>query len=135
MTGYDGSFRDLAPPPGGTKVGWFTDVTLEGGGTVGRGGGVGEEGEERGGEEEDCFFVRGRVWLKVLAEDECGEDFPTPSFCPESTLDLRPPFLDNKKEGVESCCDGNGPKQWSIDWLRPREEDCPEKDNAGSPVT
>ena len=53
-------------------MGWLTDATLEGGGTVGRGGGVGEEGEEGGGEGDDCFFVRGNVWLNPLPEVKCG---------------------------------------------------------------
>lgn len=48
-------------PPGGTKVGWLPAVTVEGGGTEGGRGGIGDDGEGRGEGVDERFFIRGKV--------------------------------------------------------------------------
>lgn len=117
-TGYVGNFRENLPP-GAIKVGWLTKAILEGGGTTGRGGGVGDEGEERGEErggeevEKDCFSVRGNVELEPPTEDLCGEDFDVPIPNP----DLRPERSTEPEVGAE-ICSGGVPRLCSTDRLR-----------------
>ena len=74
---------------------------------MGRGGGVGEEGDDR--VKLDCFFVRGNV---KLVPEELRVDFATSFSEPNLRLD-KPPW---PEEVVAAVC-----RLRSTDWLSPRE--------------